>query len=314
MDVPAVIVEVAARPQPFRLSQRPRHRRGRHAHDSRHRGMFDLARIDITGIRAIVPNVRLLLTAARDVGLTIVHLRRWGCSSESDRRRLPVARRGSILSLRVGDHDDFAGWRTRRILVRTVGTESPESIAGHGRRCATGVAEHRATTETDAVLASPRHRAVGGVDRWTSGSSSRRSAIAMSSDDHCLATADAQPAAVAADARRSVRMRLCYAELLLRPGSVQILDAPASASTTRCDADSVLIAEQGVALCRGACWLLGAQRVAWRWSDYRSSTQLSTCATDGASRTQPGQRVARPCRVHARQERVNASRRRRPPP
>lgn len=67
MDTPGTFVEVAARKQPFRMETAATavivvDMQNDFASPG---GMFDLAGIDITGVRAIVPNVQAVLSAAR---------------------------------------------------------------------------------------------------------------------------------------------------------------------------------------------------------------------------------------------------------
>ena len=77
MGALGTFVEVAARPQPFRLATATTavvvvDMQNDFASPG---GMFDRAGIDITGIRAIVPKVHAVLAAARYAGLTIVYLK-----------------------------------------------------------------------------------------------------------------------------------------------------------------------------------------------------------------------------------------------
>ena len=120
MEAPGTFVEVAARPHAFRLAptatavvvvdmQNDFASAG---------GMFDRAGIDITGIRAIVPNVQAVLAAARDAGVMIVYLKMGFSPDLSDAGYPNSPTWLKHVQLGAGDAVSSPSGEPSRILVR----------------------------------------------------------------------------------------------------------------------------------------------------------------------------------------------------
>jgi ureidoacrylate peracid hydrolase len=208
VDAPGPFVEVAARPQPFRLAtattavvvvdmQNDFASAG---------GMFDRAGIDITGIRAIVPNVQAVLAAARDAGVTIAYLK-MGFSPDLTDAGYPDSPTWiKHLPLRAGDAVTSPEGEPSRILVRDcwntdiVAELSP--VDGDIVLYKTRYSGFYAT-ELDSVLRCRGIERLVVVGATTSVCVESTVRDAMFRDYHCLVIADATAEPIAADAPRS---------------------------------------------------------------------------------------------------------------
>jgi ureidoacrylate peracid hydrolase len=208
MHAPGTFVEVAARPQPFRLTPATT------AvvvvdmqHDFASRGgMFDRAGIDISGVRAIVPNVRAVLDAAREAGLTIVYLK-MGFSSDLADAGCPSSPTWlKHLPLRAGDTVTSPDGEPSRILVRDCWNTDivPELEPADG-----DVVLYKTrysgfyATELDDILRRRGIEQLVVVGATTSVCVESTVRDAMFRDYHCLVLADATAEPIAADAPRS---------------------------------------------------------------------------------------------------------------
>ena len=208
MDAPGTIVEVAARPQPFHLAtattavvvvdmQNDFASAG---------GMFDRAGIDITGIRAIVPNVHAVLAAAREAAVRIVYLK-MGFSPDLADAGYPSSPTWlKHLPLRAGDAVTSPDGEPSRILVRDCWNTDIVSeltpVAGDSVLYKTRYSGFY-RTELDAVLRSHGIKQLVVVGATTSVCVESTVRDAMFRDYHCLVITDATAEPIAADAPRS---------------------------------------------------------------------------------------------------------------
>lgn len=208
MDASETIVEVAARPQSFRLTAATTavvvvDMQNDFASPG---GMFDRAGIDIAGIRAIVPNVQAVLSAARDAGMTIIYLK-MGFSPDLIDAGFPSSPTWlKHLPMRVGDDVTSPDGEPSRILVRDCwNTEIvPELQPVDGdmvlyKTRYSGFYD----TELDTVLRSRGIERIVVVGATTSVCVDSTVRDAMFRDYHCLVIADATAEPIAADAPRS---------------------------------------------------------------------------------------------------------------
>lgn len=208
MDESATVVEVAARPLSFRLNAATTavvvvDMQNDFASPG---GMFDRAGIDITGIRAIVPNVRAVLAAARAAGLTIVFLK-MGFSPDLMDAGYPSSPTWlKHLPLHAGDATTSPDGAPSRILVRDCWNTDivPELSPVDGdivlyKTRYSGFYD----TELDTVLHEHAVEQLVVVGATTSVCVESTVRDAMFRDYHCLVIADATAEPIAADAPRS---------------------------------------------------------------------------------------------------------------
>ncbi len=208
MDTPGTFVEVAARPQTFRLAtattaivvvdmQNDFASAG---------GMFDRAGIDITGIRAIVPQVQAVLAAAREAGVRIVYLK-MGFSPDLTDAGYPSSPTWlKHLPLRAGDSMTSPDGEPSRILVRDCWNTDIVSeltpVDGDIVLYKTRYSGFYAT-ELDTVLRGHGIEQLVVVGATTSVCVESTVRDAMFRDYHCLVVADATAEPIAADSPRS---------------------------------------------------------------------------------------------------------------
>lgn len=208
VDAPELIVEVAARPQPFRLApataavvvvdmQNDFASAG---------GMFDRAGIDITGIRSIVPNVRAIIAAARAAGLTIIYLKMAFSSDLTDAGYPNSPTWLKHLPLRAGDLVTSPDGEPSRILVRDCWNTD---IVPELRPLDSDLVIYKTRysgfygTDLNDVLRSRRVEQLVVVGATTSVCVESTVRDAMFRDYHCLIIEDATAEPIAADATRS---------------------------------------------------------------------------------------------------------------
>jgi ureidoacrylate peracid hydrolase len=208
VDPQRAVVEVAARPQSFHLAtattavvvvdmQNDFASRG---------GMFDLAGIDTTCIRAIVPTLQAVLAAARAAGVMVVYLK-MGFSPDLTDAGCPTSPTWiKHLPLRAGDAVTSPLGEPSRILVRDCWNTDivPELTPADG-----DVVLYKTRysgfygTELDDVLRRHGVEQLVVVGATTSVCVESTVRDAMFRDYHCLVIADATAEPIAADASRS---------------------------------------------------------------------------------------------------------------
>jgi ureidoacrylate peracid hydrolase len=208
VDTPGTFVEVAARPQPFRMAtattavvvvdmQNDFAAVG---------GMFDRAGIDITGIRAIVPTVQAVLAAARDAGIPIVYLK-MGFSPDLTDAGYPSSPTWlKHLPLRAGDEVTSPDGEPSRILVRDCwNTDIVQELVPLDGDVVLYKTRYSGfyATELDAVLRSHGIEQLVVVGATTSVCVDSTVRDAMFRDYHCLVVGDATAEPIAAEAPRS---------------------------------------------------------------------------------------------------------------
>jgi ureidoacrylate peracid hydrolase len=169
-------------------------------------GMFDRAGIDISSIRAIVPNVRAVLEAARAIAMPIVFLKMGFAPDLTDAGFPSSPTWLKHVPLRVGDHVTAPDGGSSRILVRdcwntdVVDELSPEptDIVMYKRRYS-GFYD----TDLDDVLQRDGIERLIVVGATTSVCVDSTIRDAMFRDYHCLVVSDATAEPIAADAPRS---------------------------------------------------------------------------------------------------------------
>jgi ureidoacrylate peracid hydrolase len=208
VDAPETIVEVASSPQSFQLKPSTTavvvvDMQNDFASPG---GMFDSAGIDISGIRAIVPNVRAVLAAARDAGLAIVYLK-MGFSPDLLDAGYPSSPTWlKHVPLRAGETVMSPNGQPSRILVRDCWNTDivPELSPADGDHV---LYKTRYSgfygTELDAVLRRLGIEQLIVVGATTSVCVESTVRDAMFRDYHCLVLADATAEPIAADAPRS---------------------------------------------------------------------------------------------------------------
>jgi ureidoacrylate peracid hydrolase len=203
-----LFVEVAARPQAFRLAPTTTavvvvDMQNDFASPG---GMFDRAGIDIRCIRAIVPNVQAVLGAARDAGLTIVYLK-MGFSPDLIDAGYPNSPTWhKHVPLHVGDAVTSPDGQPSRILVRDCWNTD---IIAELRPVEGDIVLYKTrysgfyATQLDAVLRSRGIEQLVVVGATTSVCVESTVRDAMFRDYHCVVIADATAEPIAADAPRS---------------------------------------------------------------------------------------------------------------
>jgi len=204
----ATTIEVAARPEPFPLSAAKTavvvvDMQNDFASDG---GMFERAGIDISGIRAIVPNVQAVLAAARAGGLTIVYLKMAFSADLSDAGcpNSPTWRKH--LRMHAGEAVTAPDGQPSRILVRDCwNTEIvPELTPADG-----DIVLYKTRysgfycTDLDTILRRRGIESLVIVGATTSVCVESTVRDAMFRDYHCLVISDATAEPIAAGAPRS---------------------------------------------------------------------------------------------------------------
>lgn len=208
MGTLGTVVEVAARPQPFRLDpattaivvvdmQNDFASAG---------GMFARAGIDITSIQAIVPKVEAVLAAARGADVAIVYLK-MGFSPDLIDAGYPSSPTWlKHVPLGAGDAVTAPDGRTSRILVRDCwNTDIVHDLAPADGDTVLYKTRYSGfyATELDSVLRSRCIEQLVVVGATTSVCVESTVRDAMFRDYHCLVLADATAEPIAADSPRS---------------------------------------------------------------------------------------------------------------
>ena len=208
MDAPGTFLDVAARPQTFRLATATTavvvvDMQNDFASPG---GMFDRAGIDITGIRAIVPNVRAVLAAARDAGVMIVYLKMGFGPDLADAGYPSSPTWLKHLPLRAGDAVTSPDGTPSRILVRDCwNTDIVSELCPANSDIVLYKTRYSGfyATELDALLRGHGIEQLVVVGATTSVCVESTVRDAMFRDYHCLVLADATAEPIAADALRS---------------------------------------------------------------------------------------------------------------
>ena len=169
-------------------------------------GMFDLAGIDTSGIRAIVPTVHDVLDAARQAGLAIVYLKMGFSPDLADAGYPDSPTWLKHVPLRAGDTVDAPDGTPSRILIRDCwNTEIVADLTPHDGDTVLYKTRYSGFfgTELDDLLRRKSIQQLIVVGATTSVCVESTVRDAMFRDYHCLVIADATAEPIAADAPRS---------------------------------------------------------------------------------------------------------------